>query len=110
LRHPLDDLIEDEPSRGRTSTRDIATTNLTNTHVPQTLDVVDETPKATTEAEKSTFSDLLRRFNPLAYIRDQNSGSTPATPENDGEAARLPDSSGNSGRAGSSPSIHTMTG
>jgi hypothetical protein len=63
-RHPLDDVMEDEPSRGRPSVRGVVTPRLMDTRVQHDLGVVDE--GATSNPDKcGTFSELLRRLNPL---------------------------------------------
>jgi hypothetical protein len=56
----------DEPSRGRTSVREVMTPRPADIHFHPGLDAVDETSTSTSDPEKSgIFSELMRRLNPL---------------------------------------------
>jgi hypothetical protein len=64
--HPLHDLMEDEPSRGRTAVREPVTPRPADSIIRQNLDVVDRTSRSPSDPEKGgMFSELLRRLNPL---------------------------------------------
>jgi hypothetical protein len=104
--------MEDVPSRGRAPIRGdgITARRSIDTQVPPNyVDVIDETSTQSTDVDTEqshTFSELLRRLNPLTYLRDQNSNSAPDVRPDDKED---PGRTDNLEGAGSAPPIGNST-
>jgi len=109
--HPLDDVMEDVPSRGRAPFRGDGTTprRSIDTQVPpKNIDVVGETSTqsiAIDTEQSGAFSELLRRLNPLTYLRDQSLNSAPDVRPDDREDDRSDDLAG----AGSASPVDNST-